>query len=75
MDQRRRRGGATARSARRSPARCTATKGLLWAEIDPAAVDAARRSFDAAGHYARPDVFTLTVDRSARAPVAFTDTA
>ena len=50
------------------------TKGLLWADIDPAAVDAARRSFDAAGHYARPDVFTLTVDRSARAPVAFTDT-
>ena len=68
MDQRRRRGGAAGRSARRWPARCTASKGLLWAEIDPAAVDAARRSFDAAGHYARPDVFTLTVDRTAARP-------
>jgi nitrilase len=49
------------------------THGLLWADIDPAAVDAARRSFDAAGHYARPDVFTLTVDRRPQRPVAFTD--
>jgi nitrilase len=50
------------------------TYGLLTAEIDPGAVDAARRSFDAVGHYARPDVFTLTVDRRVRPPVAFTDT-
>jgi nitrilase len=29
-------------------------KGLLWAEIDVAAVDASRRTLDVAGHYARP---------------------
>ena len=48
-------------------------KGLLWAEIDVGAVAAARRSFDAAGHYARPDVFQLTVNRSRQAPVVFAD--
>jgi nitrilase len=50
-------------------------KGLLFANIDPAAVTAARRSFDAAGHYARPDVFTLTVNRAAQHPVVFADVA
>jgi nitrilase len=48
-------------------------KGLLWAEIDVGAVAAARRSFDAAGHYARPDVFQLTVNRSRQTPVVFAD--
>jgi nitrilase len=46
-------------------------KGLLFADIDPTAVAAARRSFDAAGHYARPDVFTLTVNRTPQRPVVF----
>jgi nitrilase len=48
-------------------------KGLLFADIDPTAVAAARRSFDAAGHYARPDVFTLTVNRTPQRPVVFAD--
>ena len=50
-------------------------KGLLFADIDIAAVAAARRSFDAAGHYARPDVFTLTVNRTPQRPVVFADAA
>ena len=48
-------------------------KGILLAEIDTAAVAAARRKFDVAGHYARPDVFTLSVDRSPREPVRLRD--
>ena len=46
-------------------------KGILTAEIDPAMARAARRKFDATGHYSRPDVFTLTVDRSEKRPVRF----
>ena len=36
--------------------------GLLKAEIDPTDIVRARYDFDVVGHYARPDVFTLTVD-------------
>ncbi|WP_212522812.1 carbon-nitrogen hydrolase family protein [Actibacterium sp. MT2.3-13A] len=46
-------------------------KGLLLTEIDVAAAAASRRKFDASGHYARPDVFTLTVNRRKQVPVAF----
>ncbi len=46
-------------------------KGLLVAEIDVAEARASRRKFDVAGHYARPDVFTLTVNRTAQVPVQF----
>ncbi len=48
-------------------------KGLLTAEIDPGAARASRRKFDVSGHYARPDIFTLTVDRRPQSPVAFKD--
>ena len=41
-------------------------RGILYAEIDPAEFAAARWMFDAAGHYARPDVFQLTVRRQPR---------
>ncbi len=46
-------------------------KGLLIADIDVSAVQASRRKFDATGHYARPDVFTLSVNRAPMAPVVF----
>ncbi|MGA7972595.1 MAG: carbon-nitrogen hydrolase family protein [Pseudolabrys sp.] len=48
-------------------------KGLLTAEIDPSAARASRRKFDVGGHYARPDIFTLTVDRRPQSPVSFKD--
>lgn len=44
---------------------------ILYATIDPAAVSAGRREFDPVGHYARPDVFSLTVDTRRREPVGF----
>ena len=49
-------------------------KGVLYGEIDPDAARRSRRSLDVTGHYARPDVFELRVDRSARPAVAFRDT-
>ncbi|HEY8643401.1 MAG TPA: carbon-nitrogen hydrolase family protein [Candidatus Dormibacteraeota bacterium] len=44
--------------------------GILYADCDPAASDAARRTLDVAGHYGRPDVFSLEVNRETRSPVA-----
>jgi nitrilase len=44
-------------------------EGLLFAEIDLADVTRGRYDFDAAGHYSRPDLFTLTVDTRERHPV------
>jgi nitrilase len=35
---------------------------ILYAEVDLAAVRAARRFFDPVGHYNRPDIFQLQVD-------------
>ncbi len=47
-------------------------KGLLLADIDVEAARASRRKFDASGHYARPDVFRLSVNRERQVPVTFT---
>lgn len=46
-------------------------KGLLTAEIDVSAAAPSRRKFDATGHYARPDVFTLHVNRARQKPAEF----
>ncbi len=48
-------------------------KGILTARIDLDAVAPARRLFDAAGHYARPDIFTLSVDCRPRPPARLID--
>ena len=37
---------------------------IVYADIDPDAVRAERQNFDAAGHYGRPDIFQLSVDRA-----------
>src|ERR1043166_3874778 len=36
-------------------------EGILYADLDPSLLHAARQRFDPAGHYHRPDVFTLRV--------------
>ena len=36
-------------------------EGILYAELDPAVLDAERQRFDPAGHYHRPDVLSLRV--------------
>ena len=41
-------------------------EAILTAEVDLAAVRAARRLFDPTGHYNRPDVFRLSVDTRPR---------
>ncbi|WP_413719887.1 carbon-nitrogen hydrolase family protein [Silicimonas sp. MF1-12-2] len=46
-------------------------KGLLITDIDVDAARASRRKFDVCGHYARPDVFRLNVNRKPQTPVVF----
>jgi nitrilase len=51
----------------------TREKAILYAEIDVEAARRARRSVDVTGHYARPDVFSLSVNRKPLPPVEFVD--
>lgn len=48
-------------------------EGIVTAEIDVTAARVSRRMFDPVGHYARPDIFRLEVDRRPKPPAAFTD--
>ena len=47
--------------------------GILYADIDLEAMGAARGGLDVVGHYARPDVFQLSVNRRKAPPVSFED--
>ena len=40
-------------------------EGILYAEVDLAALRGAKRMLDVAGHYNRPDVFELTIHTQA----------
>ena len=46
-------------------------EGILYADLDLGEVARAKLDFDAVGHYARPDVFQLTVDERAKVPVRY----
>lgn len=48
-------------------------KGILYAEIDVEEARRARRSLDVCGHYARPDIFSLSVNRKPLPPAEFAD--
>jgi nitrilase len=45
--------------------------GILYAECDPLIASAAKRTLDVAGHYGRPDIFKLEVNREVLAPIDF----
>ena len=57
-------GAIAAGPARRDPK-------ILYADIDVEAARRARRSLDVCGQYARPDIFSLSVDRRRLEPVTF----
>ena len=46
-------------------------EGILLADLDLADVARGKFDFDVVGHYARPDVFRLSVDEHPRSPVEF----
>jgi nitrilase len=45
--------------------------GILSADMDLERIGMARRSLDVVGHYARPDIFQLHVNRKPLKPVEF----
>ena len=46
-------------------------KGLLYADIDSSRVAASKRALDVAGHYSRPDVFGLSVNKRPQSSIKF----
>ncbi|TKB49918.1 carbon-nitrogen hydrolase family protein [Ferrimonas sediminicola] len=48
-------------------------KGILYADIDIQAAADSRKALDVSGHYHRPDLFNLKVDRRPRPPLSLLD--
>jgi len=48
-------------------------QSILYAEFDPVEAAAARRSLDVSGHYNRPDIFQLQVNRTVTPAITFLD--
>lgn len=46
-------------------------EGILYAELDLDEITKAKVDFDVVGHYARPDVFQLNVNREPQLPITF----
>ena len=47
--------------------------GILYCDLDRGQIDIARRVFDVAGHYSRPDIFKLHVNTRPQSSVEFED--
>jgi len=46
-------------------------KGILYAEVDSKRVGISKRDLDITGHYSRPDIFTLNVNKQVQSPIKF----
>ncbi|MES9937776.1 MAG: carbon-nitrogen hydrolase family protein [Sedimenticola sp.] len=48
-------------------------QGILYADVDLDRIGPSRRTLDIVGHYSRPDIFNLNVNRQQQSPVTFDD--
>ncbi len=46
-------------------------EGILYADLDLDEITKAKIDFDVVGHYARPDIFQLNVNREPQLPIIF----